>query len=305
MVERWLVCLYIIKFSGDFIIVAVDLHTHSTFSDGTLSPTQLVKLARKTGLTALALTDHDTVEGLAEALKHGKQCGVDVIPGLEIGCLHERRSYHILGYWIDRNHSGLLKWLKKLQQGRSERNRQIIAKLGQLGIDIDEEELARISKCGQAGRPHIARLLIDKKIVPDLDQAFQRFLRLGAPAYVSRFVYSAAESIAMIREAGGVSVLAHPVQVGMSHAKFSGILQQLVEYGLDGIEVYYPSHTRKMRRRLRQLASRFDLAMTGGSDFHGDNRPAIGLSGDNSGYPVPDELVPLLYKQLHKTTLKN
>ena len=162
--------------------MSVDLHTHSTFSDGTLTPTALVDLAVAQGLSALALTDHDTLEGVPEALDRGRQRGITVIPGLEIGCLHKGISYHILGYWIDHRHSALHQRLDKLQQSRTERNRLILEALRRLGIDIDEQEVRRISQCGQTGRPHIASLLVEKGIVADPDQAFKRFLRSGAAA---------------------------------------------------------------------------------------------------------------------------
>jgi len=210
--------------------VPVDLHTHSIFSDGTLTPSELVDLAQKTGLSSLALTDHDTVEGVSEALQRGKQCGVEVIPGLEIGCIYMHRSYHILGFWIDHEHLGLDHWLKKLQQGRQDRNHTKIDRLTGLGIDISYEEVARISQCGQTGRPHIARILVSKGVVANLQEAFTRYLRQGRPAYVSRFCYSVEESVAMIHEAGGIAVLAHPVQVGVSQTKFIRILQDFVAF---------------------------------------------------------------------------
>ncbi len=274
--------------------MAVDLHTHSTFSDGTLTPTALVDLAASQGVSILALTDHDTVEGVPEALERGRQLGVEVVSGLEIGCIHRGVSYHILGYWIDHHNVELRSWLRKLQQGRRERNRKILQRLQGLGIDIDEGEVQQVSGCGQTGRPHIARLLVHKGVVADLDQAFRRYLRKGAAAWASRFVYSAEETIAMIHLAGGVAVLAHPLQGGISPAQLNGCIGELATAGLDGLELYYPSHTKKGRRRLHRIALQYDLALSGGSDFHGDNRPGTRLCRVGNGCEVSEELVSLL-----------
>ncbi len=278
--------------------MCVDLHFHSIYSDGTATPGELARMAAGLGLAGIALTDHDTMAGVPEMMAAGKTHGVTVISGIEIGALHRGRSLHLLGYGIDPGHRAFNEWLERLQQGRNERNRAILEKLRRMGIRITEEELQRHSRCGQVGRPHIAGLMLERGIIRSMDEAFAHYLGRNKPAWQSRFCYSAAETIAMIHSAGGLAVLAHPGQLDPAMRIQPRLVAELKELRLDGLEVWYPSHPPGMQQMLRTLASRHDLLMTGGSDFHGANRPGSGLAGGDSGFCPPDHLLKGLQARL-------
>ncbi|MGW8161994.1 MAG: PHP domain-containing protein [Desulfobulbales bacterium] len=278
--------------------MCVDLHLHSIYSDGTLSPSELVKHARRNNLCAIALTDHDTVDGIHEILAYGRQNNIQIISGLEVSSTHRQYSLHILGYGIDHTNCELHQWLARLQRGRTARNEQIIASLQRHGLKVDLEELQAISRCGQTGRPHIAALLLNKGIVDSFQQAFTRYLRKGAPAWVSRFSYSAAESINMIHRAGGLAVLAHPGQLDPELKILPLLTLELVERGLDGIEVYYPSHSASVQKRLLQIAKKYKLVVTGGSDYHGENRAFSSMAGKRSGFCPPDIILSALAERM-------
>ncbi len=271
--------------------MCVDLHIHSIYSDGTFTPEELINEAHKLRLRAVSVTDHDTVAGVQEALYYGDQTGITVFPGLEVSTMHRNISLHLLGYGIDPEHAELGKWLLRLQQGRNKRNLDIFKKLRKLGLDVKVEELRRFSNCGQTGRPHIARLLMQKGVAKDMQQAFRLYLRRGAPAWAERFTYSAAETIAVLHRAGGLAVLAHPGQIDHGMKVQPRLIDELVAYGLDGLEVYYPAHSRSMQKQLLELAKKYHLIVTGGSDFHGANRAANALAGGKNGFCPPDGII--------------
>lgn len=267
--------------------MTIDLHTHSWFSDGTKSPTELVRLAEKSGVSALAITDHDTMDGVAEAIAAGTESAVEVVPGLEVSVVHEKKALHILGYYMDPANPGLCAALAMIQEARDGRNEKIVHKLQGLGVAASLEELRGISGVGQTGRPHIAKLLVNHGVVRSIPQAFEEYLKKDAKAYVARFAYSAEEAIRFIRGAGGIAVLAHPVQVDKTLSILATLLPVLKGYGLEGIETYYPSQKKKMRKRIRKFAEEHDLLLTGGSDYHGDIRPGTRLAGGNNVYVSP------------------
>jgi predicted metal-dependent phosphoesterase TrpH len=269
---------------------SVDLHIHSTFSDGLLTPRELVHLAIDKGIKGLALTDHDTIDGLNEFIQAGKETGLEVIPGIEISAYFGEQPIHILGYGFNRSHPHLNKQIQVMQQIREERNRKMQKRFESLGISLTDDELTGIS-AGQIGRPHFARVLVDKKIVASLDQAFQLFLKKNGRAYVAKEKYPARQAIAAIREAGGIAVLAHPWCSDHSLASIPLLLNRLKDIGLQGIEVYYPAHSRDVRDRLLSMAEKFDLVVTGGSDFHGTDKSPL-LAGDRKGsLTVPVEVL--------------
>jgi predicted metal-dependent phosphoesterase TrpH len=268
----------------------IDLHIHSTYSDGTLSPTAIVDLAEKTGVQAIALTDHDTVDGVAEALARGKQVGVEVVAGTEISAWHGDIPLHILGYRLRVDDPDLKDRLLRLQEGRRVRNVRIVANLNRLGIDLTMAELSAYSEHGQAGRPHIAHLLVSKGVVGSEDEAFRRYLRRGAAAYAERFKYYAAEAITMIRDAGGIAVLAHPGNLDPGLASIPGLLRELQHLGLQGVEVFYPTHSVPTIQKLKRMAAQLQLLITGGSDFHGNNRSRAPLGGTRKSR-VPHHLL--------------
>ncbi len=280
-------------------LMSLDLHIHSTFSDGTLRPDQIVKLALDKGLSAISITDHDTTEGVGPALEFGSQLGVEVISGIELSIVHSEQHMHLLGYFFDHNDSNLSQMLQEIQGARTVRNLAIVERLQKLGFDVSYEEIKKASKIGQTGRPHIAQVLIEKKIARTIDDAFARFLKKGAVAYVARKVLDAGNAIAAIRGAGGIAVLAHPTILDSTLKKIPPILDQLVPMGLGGIEAYYPVHSAKNQKQLCVLADRYGLVVTGGSDYHGDIRPGTTLAGGKNVY-VPQEVLHNLKESLRR-----
>lgn len=270
--------------------MSIDLHIHSVYSDGTHTPAELVRFAHQRGIQAISITDHDTIDGIAEAAEAARGTGITTISGIELSVQHKSRNLHILGYLFDFQNERFKRQIQILQEARNTRNRDIVKKLNSCGIALDIEEIESISKTGQTGRPHIARALCRRGVVKNFDEAFTRYLKKGAAAYVSRFVYGAAEALEMIRENGGISVLAHPLQIDSSPLEISRVVGELVEYGLDGLELYYPTHSAKARRNLKKIAKRYDLVLTGGSDYHGAIRPGTELAGGKNVH-VPAELV--------------
>lgn len=275
----------------------IDLHTHSTFSDGTTTPTNLIREAAEAGLMAIALTDHDTMAGVAEAIEAGDKAGIEVIPGVELSASHDGTAVHILGYGLDRLNPGVVTLLADLQIIRQHRNNQIIANLAELGITIDRDELLA-SSSGLIGRPHIARLLVKQQVVHSINQAFLKYLRKDGLAYASAKHFPATEAIRKIKQAGGLAVLAHPTTITRSLGKITGIVKYLAEHELDGIEAIYPGHTIKTSKGLCDLATDLDLIVTGGSDFHGAVKQGINIGGAPVMPPVPYHLLVSLKQRL-------
>jgi predicted metal-dependent phosphoesterase TrpH len=256
----------------------IDLHTHSNASDGSFPPRKVVRLAKERGLQALALTDHDTIDGLAEAVAAGQEFGLEIIPGVEISARHANGSMHILGYFLDYESEILARRLVVLKQARKDRNPQIIAKLNDLGIPLTMEQVERISGGGQVGRPHIARALYEGGYVRSLQEAFDVYLGNNGRAYVSKFRFPPEEALAMIRDAHGIPVLAHPFTLGLHTSEtLRPLLQELMAQGLAGMECYYPEHSSAQEDLYLSLARELGLLITGGSDFHGDNKPEVTL----------------------------
>lgn len=268
----------------------LDLHLHSSHSDGTMTPESLVAVARERGLVLVSITDHDTVSGTGEALAAGLRYGVHVISGLELSVSWRDYHLHLLAYDFDWQNDALQSGLRVLQEARAQRNEKIIAQLVSLGLPVSEEALRTFTGGGQTGRPHIARLLVAKRVVGSIDQAFARYLRKGACAYVPRYVYPADQACDLVHGAGGIAVLAHPGQLALPQDELAGLLGELKEQGLDGLETFYPTQRGKLLRQLRALADRFQLLETGGSDYHGDIRPGTRMAG-GSDFRVPGEIL--------------
>lgn len=248
----------------------IDLHTHTTCSDGTLSPEALVQYAQKKNLKAVAVTDHDSVSGNERALKEGEKRGMEVIPGVELSAECSEGNLHILGLFIDSESDFLKKATQKLQKKRRERNLKILETLGELGIYIEKDDFI---KNAYLGRPHIASRLVQSGTVKSIDEAFEKFLTKGAPAYIKRVKLSKSETVEAVVKAGGIPVLAHPVTVSNPER----IIESLLYKGLKGIEVYYPTHSHDDILYFESLAQKYDLVITGGSDFHGSHKPDIDL----------------------------
>lgn len=264
----------------------VDLHIHSTYSDGTLSPAALIDLAEKRGLAAIALTDHDTVAGVDELLRHSVGRQVKVLGGIEISAWHNDKSVHILGYGLDHANAQLNSRLAELQEARHDRNCRIFEKLNRLGIKARLEEIDQ-QENGQIGRPHIARLLVRKKIVHTMHDAFSRFLKSGGSAYVESFRIHAIDAIRLVKAAGGIAMLAHPATIDNRLATINELLHHFRASGLDGVEAYYPAHTAKQTRILLQLAAEHAMLVCGGTDFHGEIRQGAPLGGSPATLRIP------------------
>ncbi len=270
----------------------VDLHLHTTASDGVMTPSELVNYAKKKGLLAIAITDHDTIEGLEEGLAEGEKVGLEVIPGLEISAEHSPGSMHLLGFFIDIYHPLLRERLQYLQKARAERNPKIAKKLNSLGIDITLDEVLRASGGGQIGRPHFAQVLLEKGYVQSFQEAFDRFLKKGAPAYVEKMRFSAEESIHFINEANGIAVLAHPNTLQLNgYSELEDLVVQLMGKGLRGIEVYYPEHSAAEVSQYKTLAERYGLLITGGTDYHGIEKNGLDIGVGRGEMKLPYSIV--------------
>ncbi len=273
----------------------VDLHLHTTASDGVLTPSEIVRYAKSKGLQAIAITDHDTIEGLEEGLLEGERIGFEVISGVEISADHSPGSMHMLGYFLDIHHPLLKGKLDYLQKARAERNPKIIQNLNRLGVRISYEEVVKASGGGQVGRPHVAQVLMEKGYVRSFQEAFDRFLKKGAPAYVDKVRLKSKEAISFIKEAGGLPVLAHPKTVTTDgSSSFEKILGELIEEGLRGIEVFYPEHTSLEVAQFRAMAERYGLLMTGGTDYHGIEKEALDIGVGRGEMKLPYALVETL-----------
>jgi len=272
----------------------IDLHTHSTASDGTLRPAELARAAAQAGLAAVALTDHDTVDGLAEFLAAGRDLPLETVPGVEISMQGPSLSLHLVGLFVEPGRGDLTPGLSRLQKAREQRNAAMIQRLKELGIRLEMEEVAAASGGGLVGRPHFAQALIKRGVVRNMGEAFNRFLGAGKPAYVPKFRLEPREAIGLIRSAGGVPVLAHPGLVGIGWASLEKLVGDLKEAGLMGLEVYYSEHDANITRRLAGLAARLRLLVSGGSDFHGASKAGTALGSGKGNLAVPADLLPPL-----------
>ncbi|KYK31466.1 MAG: PHP domain-containing protein [Theionarchaea archaeon] len=261
----------------------IDLHTHTTCSDGTLTPEALVQYAKEKKLRAVAVTDHDTVSGNGRALKEGETIRMEIVPGVELSAECDKGTMHILGFFIDSRNSTLKKVTAYLQKKRRERNLKILEKLLDQGMYIESDDFLENA---YLGRPHIAHKMVQSRYTSSIEEAFQKFLKKGESAYVNREKLSEKETLETIVKAGGVPVLAHPVTVFNPEKT----IEKLIPLGLKGIEVYYPTHSLKDTECYKKLAQKYDLVMTGGSDFHGSHKPDIDLGCMN----VPAHLLDAL-----------
>jgi len=276
----------------------IDLHTHSTASDGTFSPSELVRLAKSEGLKAFALTDHDTTAGLKEAHERALEERLPFLCGVEISVkLDGPGNFHLLGYFLTPEIPALEETLLELQRARKRRNELMVEKLKNLGIEISLSELEAIAQ-GEIGRPHFARLLVEKGVVKSFEEAFERYLKKGAPAYVPKALLTPEEAIRKILESQGVPVLAHPITLKLDKTSLSKYLEELKELGLRGVEAYYSEHNQSFTDFLLSQARRLGLLVTGGSDFHGKNKPDIKLGRGFGNLRVPFECYENLKKAL-------
>lgn len=277
----------------------VDLHCHSTASDGTLAPAEVVALAKRNGLSALALTDHDTIAGIPEALEASHLAGLDFLPGIEISCDVPRpATMHLLGYGIDPQSAVLRDLTARLIDARNDRNPRIIRRLHELGVSISMEEVKSEAGGVVVGRPHIAAVLARKGYVSSTKQAFDKYLGQGGAAYFDKERLTARQAIELVHRSGGLPVLAHPVQLRTENdAQLERIVKDLKDLGLAGIEVIHSDHDSAMVEKYSRLADRYGLLKTGGSDFHGSNKKDIDL-GVANGRRIPRVFFDVLIERL-------
>ena len=266
----------------------VDLHVHTTFSDGTQTPTDVVKMAAIAKLKAIAITDHDTIDGIPEALAQGTRSRIEILAGLEIAAAWPTGSLDFLGYGIDIASPTLENKLRWLREARAERNPKIIARLRDLGVDVVYQEVLDLAAGAAVGRPHIARVLVRKGYAKDVREAFDRFLGRSAPAYVPKERLNSAQAIELIREAGGVPVLAHPhtLNVGLED-ELDLLVSRFLREGLLGIEVICSGYEPVMVSRLTRLAEKHNILTTGGSDYHGDPESGVEMGVGTGDMRVP------------------
>jgi predicted metal-dependent phosphoesterase TrpH len=280
--------------------LGIDLHIHSTASDGSLTPADIIDHAQKLNLAAIAITDHDSVDGSKEALQIDIPPSLHFLTGVEISAAHPpffpgSGSFHILGYAIHLDNRDLNQALSKLQDARKNRNPEILKRLNKLGFRISLEEVNQEVGEGQLGRPHIAYAMLKKGFVASINEAFDKYLGNAGPAYVDKDRIECEQAISIIRAAGGVPVLAHPALLNIENdQKLDALLQNLVKIGLAGIEVYYPGHSPQQIRQYTELAENYGLLMTGGTDFHGSITPDTKMGSGDGDLFVPYTL----YKEL-------
>lgn len=270
----------------------VDLHTHSTSSDGSAAPRDLVGLAVELGLTAIALTDHDTLEGVPAALEAAEGTDLELIPGTELSLEFDGGGMHLIVLWLRPGAGPLQDRLAALQDGRSGRNEVIVSKLTDLGMPVTIEEVLEEAGGGSVGRPHIAAVMVRKGYVPDIKTAFDEWLANDRPAYSGRPRLEPEEGIALACESGAVPILAHPHTLGINRsAEMAQLLERLTATGLIGLEALYSSYQRHEREGYADLAGRFGLIPSGGSDFHGEYKPGLDLGSGYGDLVVPDEVM--------------
>ena len=285
----------------------IDLHAHTTASDGSFTPTELVEAAHGLGLGALAVTDHDTLAGLGEARAAAQRVGLDLVAGVELSVEDDGGRFHLLGYGFDPANAALAETLTTLRRSRAARNDLMAARMSEMGLPVTMDDVR--AEAGEdalvIARPHFARALIKKGIVGSVAEAFEKYLSTGKPLYLPKEVLTPRDAIALIHGAGGVAVMAHPGLVPLDEAAFDARVTSLAQKdGLDGIEAYYSQHSQADTDRFLALATRLGLLVTGGSDFHGTVKPHVPLGIVFRGRPAAPALLESLRARLNDTILE-
>lgn len=269
----------------------IDLHTHSTESDGTLTPEALIQLAADTGLSAIALTDHDTVGGLEKAEATAKALGIELVPGIELSTDYNGTEVHMLGFYVDNTNSAFLAKLQEFIDSRNTRNEKMAFLLQKEGFDITLEKLHQEYPKSVITRAHFARYLVEHGFIKDRDTVFRKYLGDNCRCYVPREKITPFEAIDLIRLGGGLSFFAHPVLCHMNHDRLRFFVRDLKEAGLTGMEAIYSMNTPGDERNMKKLANEFDLLISGGSDFHGENKPYIHLGTGKGNLHIPESIL--------------
>jgi predicted metal-dependent phosphoesterase TrpH len=278
----------------------VDLHTHSSASDGELAPSALIEKAHALGLSTIALTDHDTVDGIAEAREAAARAGIEFIPGIEIEIDFEPGEFHLLGYGIDDHAPALVKATERLARARHERNKAILERIAVAGLPLDTVKIAELSRESYIGRPHLADMLVEARCARNRQDAFDRYLGKGRPFYIKKFCLPLEEALSVIRAACGIPVVAHPYSLFVSKAMLGELFSRGKEMGIGGIEAYHPTAKYGQCVILERMAREREMFVTAGSDFHGKARPACGMGRTAGNMPIEgrfrDELVDALVR---------
>jgi hypothetical protein len=269
----------------------IDLHSHSTFSDGSENPSRVVELAKEAGCRALALTDHDGLEGLTEARQRADDLEIELINGCEVSCAFEDRALHVLCYFIDGDSGPLQEELARLREDRERRNDEMIKRLQSLGLPITFDEVSQKAEGKGIGRPHMAAVLKDHGVVRDINEAFDRYLGQGRPGYVRKSRVTIEEIIDLTNRSGGISAVAHPYSLDLMPHELERNIAIWTEAGLGGLESYYSRYSAELRSQLVAMARRHGLVPTGGSDFHGSFKPDINMGRGTGDLEVPDEIL--------------
>lgn len=271
----------------------IDLHVHSTASDGSFTPTEVTALAHKAGLRYFALTDHDTVDGVSEAMAAGENYeDLDVIPGIELSCYYHDREIHIVGLFVDYKDEALLTGLQKLKQARIDRNRKMVQKFVDAGIPLTMEELLHGNPSSVITRAHFARVLVEKGVVSTKAEAFDKYLGIGCPFYLAKPKVTPEHVLTLIQNAGGTAILAHPYSYKFSKSEVEQLLDDtLIPLGLAGMECYYSTYDTGQTQELRSMALARNLLVSGGSDFHGIVKPDISIGTGRGNLCIPETLL--------------
>lgn len=277
----------------------IDLHIHTTASDGTCRPAEVIEQAKALGLDAVSITDHDTFDAYEEAAPAARAAGIQLIWGIELSTklLHHGhphrhgRTVHLLGYFLKGPTAEFLEWVAAQQQARHERNLRLCERLRALGIDITIEEVRAVGR-NMTGRPHFAKVMVEKGYVKSVQEAFDKYLDEHGAAYVEKHDPTLAEGIRHVRDAGGVASLAHPVRLNRTGAQEEDLIRQMAKMGMQAVEAYHSDHPVGLQERYQMLARRYNLIVTGGSDFHGDIKPEVKLgTGRNNNIVVPNKIL--------------
>lgn len=264
----------------------IDLHTHSTCSDGSMSPRELVRHAANKGLAAIALSDHDSVSGVKDAMDEGKKVGVEVVPAIELSVQSETET-HILGYYIDIDHPLLKEALDSVMDARNRRTLNTCQKLNDLGFNVTMEEAYSIAPSGLIGRAHFARIMMEKGYISSVKEGFDKWLGVGKPAYDGSQALTARQAVELIKNIGGYSYVAHPHLIRISDDELRAFLTDLKKYGLCGIEGYYNEYTPEMQEKFQSMAKELGLKISGGTDFHAKMKPHIEIGIGQGNMKIP------------------
>lgn len=281
-----------------FLNNPIDLHTHSTESDGTLTPQELMLHAKETGLSAIALTDHDTINGIAKARPVAEELGLELVPGIELSTDYQGQEVHILGYYIDEKNSDFCAKLQDFIDGRNSRNQKMAALLRQEGFNITVDALSREYPDSVITRAHFARYLVEHGFVKDRETVFAKYLGDHCRCYVPREKITPFEAIKLIQTGGGLAFFAHPVLCRMNYDRLHLFVSDLKDAGLSGIEAVYSMNTPGDERNMIKIADEFDLLISGGSDFHGKNKPHIHLGTGRGNLNIPYEILAKIKESL-------